>query len=380
MARVSNASRSLLQRAREVNREIARVCAAVAGELRTPAGKCCRAALGDRLRELEALRPKLRRLRRDIQSTLADGPGNDAPARQSNLAPGERVALRRVLGGLNLGLRKWAPVIACLRQQASGPPLALYAGRASRRDIDAAQLAVSDEVFLILHRIANPADQHELARAHGCYPDIPMRPSEFLEHAHAAYRVAIAQRRAVPVRFLDVGCGGGVKVLLAAGFFGRADGLEYDPAYARAARGLFSAAGADSCTVIEGDALSFGNYRDYDVVYFFKPMSDPEKLAALEERVVSGVRPGTILVAPYHHFLGRSSELGCARVVGSIYLASTPQAAADDVRAAAERVGAARPRRARAPADCGFWQPVVDAARANGFEPFEEELTAVSRR
>jgi predicted O-methyltransferase YrrM len=166
-----------------------------------------------------------------------------------------------------------------------------------------------------------------------------------------------------------VGCGGGIKVLLAAEYFPRADGLEYDAGYAATARQVLDRAGRLPSRVIHADALSFDGYGEYDVIYFYQPMKSPDGLRALEQRIATQARPGTILIAPYGLFSDRAEALACGRVDGAVYLAATPAAKAEALRKRAERIGIEIPR----PDDwtylnSGYLRTLIEACHAVGYE------------
>jgi hypothetical protein len=343
-----------------IDAELAGAAGAIAAELGRPAPARDAARVGAALAAMDALRPRLLRAVREAAARL-DGAGQVPRAR--------RERLRHRLREGKFQLARWEAMRSAVLEQLAGERRPLIPRPLARHDPLAAQLAVSDAAFLAMHAMANPNGQAAEAKAHGCHPDIRMRPSRFLEYAHAAYRLLLAMRRPAPVRFLDVGCGGGGKVLLAAGFFDAADGLEYDPGYAEAAGALFAATGAARCRAIRGDALTFEGYGGYDVVYFYEPMTDHAKLRAMEDRIVGQVRPGTVLIAPYQPFLLRSDALGCPQVARSVHVAGITAEAAAALEAEAERTGVAVARDGAGDRRLGSWAPVVAASRANGFDP-----------
>ncbi len=276
--------------------------------------------------------------------------------------------LHRSLAEVDARARRFASLIASIRRIIMAGPRPLYP-EDDLRDLWSEQALASDRVYMALNRVVNPESQNEAAETLGCWPDIPLRNSRFLHHVHAAYRVALAQGRPAPVRFLDVGCGGGMKVLLAAEFFACADGLEYDPGYAATARQVLDRAGRLPSQVVQGDALTFDGYGDYDVIYFYQPMQSPEGLIALEQRIATLARPGTILIAPYGLFSDRAQSLGCGRVDGAVYLAATPDDEAAAVCRRAERFGVEIPRtddwKSLTP---GYVKTLVDACHLAGYE------------
>jgi trans-aconitate methyltransferase len=230
------------------------------------------------------------------------------------------------------------------------------------------QLRALEDTAWSFHKLANPMPQSQDAREHGCFRDIPLTPGAFLTHAHAASRVAMAQGRPRPVRFLDVGCGGGVKVLMAARYFEVCEGLEYDPAYAEAAGRMLETVGASTCSVMQADGLTFDGYAEYDVIYFFRPMQEAEPMQRLEARIAETARPGTILIAPYPSFAETAERTGCARIENAIYVVGLAEAEAHDLRHAAERVGIhTYDTRARYARNAGFMAPLVEAIWLTGF-------------
>ncbi len=91
-------------------------------------------------------------------------------------------------------------------------------------------------------------------------------------------------------RFLGIGAGPGTKELLAREIFGLdVTCLEINPAYSATAE----AAGLD---VITADALDFTGYGAYDLLWFYRPMRDPDLQAALEKAVWDGMSPGAVVI------------------------------------------------------------------------------------
>ncbi len=97
-----------------------------------------------------------------------------------------------------------------------------------------------------------------------------------------------------PPTFIDVGCGIGNVLLFAeqAGF--DVYGIEKDeyPFYV-ASRML------GSKRITSEDILEYDRYADFDVVYYFCPLTDGTLQKQFELKVEDAMRPGTILVANY---------------------------------------------------------------------------------
>lgn len=119
---------------------------------------------------------------------------------------------------------------------------------------------------------------------------------------------AAAAGRYRPVSFLEVGCGQGrniviarnSKLLLAEKF----SGFDINPVMVEGGQTELGLAD----TLFVADALEF-DYGDYDVVFSYRPMSDPELQLQLEQKMARTMRPGAYLMAPYAYDLDLHSEL-----------------------------------------------------------------------
>jgi SAM-dependent methyltransferase len=102
-------------------------------------------------------------------------------------------------------------------------------------------------------------------------------------------------------KFLDIGCGLGEKVFLAHVFgqFSRCDGLEYDAKTFAVAEFLLDRIQPRDhypIKLIQGDALAFDDYGDYEVVYMYRPMRDHGLMRKLMRRVAAQIKPGAIML------------------------------------------------------------------------------------
>lgn len=142
-------------------------------------------------------------------------------------------------------------------------------------------------------------------------PTLPKEPSPSL--GYTPYQLAdfigvLAEitREANGNKFLDVGCGPGVKMKTAQFLFGySADGVEINQDMAFAAASLNSAEDTD---VWNEDALTAGtegprtadgavelDYSKYDVIWLYRPFRDQELESRLEQRIFAEMKDGAIL-------------------------------------------------------------------------------------
>lgn len=237
----------------------------------------------------------------------------------------------------------------------------------NRSELSKSQIATSDDVFDWVHAILNREEQTDDAAESGCFADIALPNSQFHEHLHAAYRVLLAMGKTQPMRFLDVGCGGGLKVLSALRYFQEADGLDFQQSYIDIAQEMLGRANTGVANAFQADALTFDDYGDYDVIYFFRPIRDQDKIVEMERRVVDQAKKGALLIAPYLGFEQRFESLGCGRIDGSLYIAKTSQRIAEQWRRSAEQTGVAVVH-AEEERVSTIWSPLLEASRHSGYD------------
>ena len=263
-------------------------------------------------------------------------------------------------------LMQWNQVQQLVRKMADRKRLKLYPKSERFEPGLHSQLTVYDEVFDNLRGVLNPHKQNADAKEAGSFPDVPLPHSVFMAHIHAAYRVLLAQGKDPSrAKFIDVGCGAGLKVLTAAKYFRYCYGLELDAGYAQAARDLFEATGAEDCDVIEGNALHFDSYDVFDVIYAYRPISDNALMVELEKWITSRSGKSGILIAPYDLFSGRCADYDCEQIDGRLYLLGDTKAAATRLRRKAEWVG---PHTTDyRPALSGAWDEIIEVSRGRGY-------------
>lgn len=318
-----------------------------------------RGAMADRLAEMAQLLGAAKHATAAERRALGKGP--------HRLATGEH-DIDRCLKLAVKRFQLWQQVNDALRQLDRRKTFPLMSHDHDRLDLRHAEHKIGDQVFHRAHRAINPAPQSKAAAQLACYPDIPTRVSLFLRVAHLAHRILLAQRRPRTTRFLDVGCGGGMKVALAAQFFDQAVGIEFDPAYVAAARQTLASMNATRCEIIEGDALEFERFGSFDVVFLYQPIDDEARLGRLEARILAQVPAGTVILAPYavkgEHWQATASLARFVHVAGI----DEKQA-----RALARQVTRIGPHVANpdspVPEAAGWLMPLWRACLANGYDP-----------
>lgn len=141
---------------------------------------------------------------------------------------------------------------------------------------------------------------------------IPYREEAFISQVSAALNLCAAkspQQQLSACSFLDVGCGIGTKLILAASISSRIVpfGIEIDPLYADVAKKLLKAIenpsnDTNSYTgrslvgeIIQGDALK-QHYGGYDIIYFYCPLYDSQLQRKLEERIIKTASVGALIL------------------------------------------------------------------------------------
>jgi 16S rRNA G527 N7-methylase RsmG len=221
-----------------------------------------------------------------------------------------------------------------------------------------------------MHKAANPTGytQGDDANEYGCHRDIPLPMGRFSKMIAAAYRLCLAQQKDRPLRFLDVGSGGGTKVLAATTCFDLCDGIEYERSTVETGTSLLKLLSPNQCRLMHADALAFTEYEKYDVIYFYRPLVDFKKMVELEERIISQVRPGTVLLVAGGLLSSDLTSKNVHQLVDQIYVTGLPEAEAAELMVTAERMGSMVSGFGRLTyAHLGYWQPLYDVSRRNGY-------------
>ncbi|CAE7860188.1 unnamed protein product [Symbiodinium microadriaticum] len=113
-------------------------------------------------------------------------------------------------------------------------------------------------------------------------------------------------------KFLEVGCGPGLKLVLAKFFFNEPHGIDIDTQLLTHARYDLGVNASFQ------DALTFHRYADYDLIYYYRPFADDEKQEILERKIISEMKAGAIL-APMHTQVDMDSEPELEKISHYLY-------------------------------------------------------------
>lgn len=217
-------------------------------------------------------------------------------------------------------LRLWVESRALLGAVLTRKPLALMPDGAVEGSPEAGQLRAYERSFERLHDYLSPTTPDLYSSVAGRHGDLPYPFTKFFRLMQMVRRLLLAQGRQGRLAFLDVGCGVGLKLLQAADFFDVVHGLEFDAGRAAVAATLVERSDRTFDRVFHGDALAFDSYADYDVIYAYKPLSDPDLLRQMEARIIAQARPGTIVILPYFDIDFRFEDMGCTRIYDKVFL------------------------------------------------------------
>jgi len=93
-------------------------------------------------------------------------------------------------------------------------------------------------------------------------------------------------------RFIDAGCGLGVKLVIAEGMGCDVSGIEIDRKLINRAKRIFK---SDRLNIKCQDILKH-DYSTYDIIYFYRPFYDPKKQTEFEKRIQSQMKKGAYLM------------------------------------------------------------------------------------
>lgn len=144
---------------------------------------------------------------------------------------------------------------------------------------DALELGILKTAFYEMEKSYMPQAEH----ADGVYNAIPFSISNFLSIIVDAYQLLGKDKK-----FLDIGAGSGMKTRVASVLFD-AYGIDINEEHVAFAQRFGS-------NVIHQDALTFENYGDFDLIYFYSPFKDDDLQKQLEDRIHNQMKTETLVV------------------------------------------------------------------------------------
>ncbi len=147
-----------------------------------------------------------------------------------------------------------------------------------------------------------------ITRPDGTYIMVPFNPVSFARVIELARDFIDARgwrsRLSCP-QFVDVGAGLGFKTKIAKQFGFGATGIEYDKHYVDFAKKYL---GID---LVHKNALDV-NYKEFDVIYFYRPIADETMQRKLENRILSTMSDDALVIGVYstRSFHDKIEEIG----------------------------------------------------------------------
>jgi len=127
----------------------------------------------------------------------------------------------------------------------------------------------------------------------GRYNYIPYTTKNFIEKLFSVRKYLISKNKwHFPVKFLDCGCGIGSTLFIAKKLGYESYGLEIDNNCIKKAKEIFY-----DLNIKKADILRYKNYKDFDVIYFFKPLCDDKKEEQFEKYIANKSKVGTIIIS-----------------------------------------------------------------------------------
>jgi SAM-dependent methyltransferase len=129
----------------------------------------------------------------------------------------------------------------------------------------------------------------------GEYEFIPLNAHDFTDSI-IMLQIFLKQMNRKPKNFVDLGCGPGVKSLLAEIILGcNGYGIDSKEKYVFEARKFWCERGR----IIKADLLCYEGYKFFDILYFYHPLCFSEKQFLFEKALISGCKNEAIILAKF---------------------------------------------------------------------------------
>jgi len=184
--------------------------------------------------------------------------------------------------------------------------------------------------------------QSPQANEKGCFQYVAYNEKKFLLQMHRVSVVLDILDRRRQARFLDVGCGIGTKVFMVSTLFAQADGLEFDKNYIEVAKKVHQSSSwehSQNISFMEGDALDFSRYSEYDVIYLYRPFHDSVNQDKLEEKIAQNIKTNAIIVGTLCNFFKLPEHIRPRMIFNNGYLKTDSEFLANKIRNNLESLG-----------------------------------------
>lgn len=155
-------------------------------------------------------------------------------------------------------------------------------------------IEISIRYRLLLNAISNI--ENKICERSVCdiesYHYIPFPPSHFID---ALLEGFFHLGASTSKKFIDIGCGSGLTVLIASGLF-ESYGFDYNTDLVDRARSFLG----DS--VFLDDAKTFDRYDEFDFIYYYRPFFDENMYFEFEERVFKSMKSGSLVCPIWESF------------------------------------------------------------------------------
>jgi SAM-dependent methyltransferase len=135
----------------------------------------------------------------------------------------------------------------------------------------------------------------------GMFPYVALGTQCFIEGLRIA--IEILENRGLrrqDIKFIDIGCGIGTKLVFAQSEKIQVFGLEYNFQYCKFAKqvvlGLRPLSWRNNESVICADALTWPRFDAFDILYFYRPFADANKEMQLEKHVFQSMKVGSTII------------------------------------------------------------------------------------
>ena len=144
----------------------------------------------------------------------------------------------------------------------------------------------------------------------GSYTFIP-RESDNIIYILQFLKEHIEKNKCLPssTKFLDAGCGiGNILMIAYAMGFHNCAGLEFDDETVKIAKLLTRRQNRNWASIMKRDIITFKTYKDYDVIYFYRPLSDHNKQIKFEQHLYNTMKVGAIVIPLYRGYIKLNSD------------------------------------------------------------------------